>query len=79
MNFLYDHEYVIEWSKMSDCSLTVGTGKSNGIQVFHSLICTDETLVTSICTSNPVLNNDSTYSVEKYRVSSSILSALFGG
>ena len=49
VNFLYDHEWVIEWSKMFDSRLNVGIGKSNGMQVFHSLICTDETLVTSIC------------------------------
>ena len=58
--------------------LIVGTGTTNGMQVFHSLICSDETLVTSACTSNPVLKSHSTYSVENYIVSSSILSALFG-
>ena len=78
MNFLYDHEWILEWSKMLDFRLTVGTGTTNGMQVFHSLICSDETLVTSTCTSNPVLKSHSTYSVENYIVSSSILSALFG-
>ena len=34
---------------MFDSRLNVGIGKSNGMQVFHSLICTDETLVTSTC------------------------------
>ena len=77
MNFLYDHEWVLEWSKMLDFRLSVGSGTSNGMQVFQSLICIDKTLVTSICTSNPVLKSDSTYPVENYNVSSSILSALF--
>ena len=63
---------------MLDFRLTVGTDTSNGMQVFQSLICTDETLVTSICTSNPILKSDSTYPVENYIVSSFILSTLSG-
>lgn len=77
MNFLYDHEWVFEWSKIHDFRLTVGTGTSNDIKVFQSLICIDETLVTSIYTSNPVRKSDSTYPVGNHIVSSSILSALF--
>ena len=68
MNFQYDHEWVLEWSKMLDFRQTVGSGKSNSMQVSRALICTDETLVTSICTSNPVLKIDSTYSLSNHKL-----------